>query len=240
MNLLLRALDRFRWPRPDDIRAVRRMSARQWAGIATRTDTYLDGYSDRPESNDRAQRRAEWIAGLAHWPEAASVMEVGCGAGRNLAVLRRHHPALSLLGADICPEAVETARHALPEATIACLNLYEVEDWHESWRADLVLTLGVLSHLEPSVVPGVVQALARRARKGLLFVEHVSPPGGRLLKGPAAWGPTLKATGDYLLWTVSVGQLTAGGGLGSFDVAILPEDLRSPGATAALWVDTSR
>lgn len=141
---------------------------------------------------------------------------------------------MRLLGADICPEAVEQARRAVPGAKIECLDLYEVETWPDEYGADVVLSLGVLSHCEPTSVPGIVQALARRARMGVLFVEHFSAVSGQLLKGPASWRPALKATGPYLLWTVSAEQIM---GHGDEILIPLPEDLQSPGATAALLVD---
>lgn len=47
-------------------------------------------------------------------PEGGSVLEVGCGTGRNLAVLARRRPDLSLTGLDVSSEMLSIAR-ARPE-----------------------------------------------------------------------------------------------------------------------------
>src|SRR3990167_10465244 len=115
------------WPRESDADAVAKMTARQWTGISTRTPTYLQCYTDRPGSQDRAQRRAEWIAALPVFAEATSVLEVGCGAGRDLAALKRAHPSLVVSGLDINVDALAAARTAVPSGLFSNANLYEVK-----------------------------------------------------------------------------------------------------------------
>ena len=217
------------------------MTTAQWAGISKRTPTYLKGYRDAPGSQDRAQRRAEWLASLPLWNGMASVLEVGCGAGRNLACLSRRRPELRVLGADICPEAVGEARRILPGGQVGLLDLYEVPEWPDTFVADAVLTCGVLCHLEPSVLPGVLRALAVRARRRLVLVEHFDArKGGVCLKGPKPWRPELRDTGAYMLWTLHRGRI-----FGSLwqhlervgwspQTIEIPRDLQAPGATEVL------
>jgi S-adenosylmethionine-diacylgycerolhomoserine-N-methlytransferase len=45
--------------------------------------------------------------------EGQSLLEVGCGTGRNLAVVADHYPATRLFGLDISPAMLETARAKL-------------------------------------------------------------------------------------------------------------------------------
>ena len=52
--------------------------------------------------------RDRMIAGL-HAPAGASILEVGCGTGRNLALTRRHYPDAKLYGLDISQEMLQTA-----------------------------------------------------------------------------------------------------------------------------------
>jgi len=53
--------------------------------------------------------RDRMIAGLGA-PADASILEVGCGTGRNLALTRRHYPTAKLYGLDISAEMLQTAR----------------------------------------------------------------------------------------------------------------------------------
>jgi S-adenosylmethionine-diacylgycerolhomoserine-N-methlytransferase len=46
-------------------------------------------------------------------PPRGSVLEVGCGTGRNLVALARRHPDIRLYGIDISPEMLRTARRTV-------------------------------------------------------------------------------------------------------------------------------
>lgn len=46
-------------------------------------------------------------------PEGGSVLELGCGTGRNLALVARHYPGRALYGLDISSEMLTSARAAL-------------------------------------------------------------------------------------------------------------------------------
>lgn len=228
------------WPAQADAQMVRAMTTVQWAGIARRTPTYLTGYRDCPGSQDRAQRRAEWLADLPLWDGMSSVLEAGMGCGRNLAALDRQR-GLVPFGADICPEAVDEARTVLPQdARLDVLDLYGVPEWPDAFRADAVLTVAALCHLEPSAVPAVLRALAVRARRALVLLEHFDDRRGLCLKGPRSWCPVLRVTGPYALWTLSGWQVF--GGLQetlarrgwSYQWVEVPQDLQAPGATRLL------
>ena len=54
--------------------------------------------------------RDRMIAGLAV-PPGGSVLEMGCGTGRNLVAAGRHHPRARLYGFDISSEMLKSARH---------------------------------------------------------------------------------------------------------------------------------
>src|SRR5262245_26507763 len=101
------------WPQPTDVEAVRKMTAQEWA-TADRKPTYLPDYLDGGP-NEKGQRRAEWLAGLDVWQGVGDVLELGCGAGRNLAALqRRRQDALGLGGVDINAAALAEAQRAVP------------------------------------------------------------------------------------------------------------------------------
>ena len=206
---------------------IARATARQWAGIAQRTPTYLAGYQDRPGSQGRAQRRAEWIARRPEFAGVREVVELGCGAGRNLAALRRRYPDVKLVGLDINEEGLAAARTALPGGQFHAIDLYDlVPDYVVG--ADVVLTCGVLSHLHRAGAERVMRAVFA-ARSRLLMVEHLGR--GEVLKGPWWWFPRLKRTGDYVLWAYPWAELVAEAGGRVVRQEALPEDLQAPGAT---------
>ena len=223
-----------RYPSPNDADAVRRMTSEQWRTIAQRTPTYLEGYVDRPGSQDRAQRRAEWIADQVAASDADSVLELGCGCGRNLAAIRRRaeaqevrHPML--MGLDICPEAIGAAKDAVP--LVLCCDVLAVA----LPRADVILTCGFLGHVPPADLPGLLHRMLSAAQRRIMMVEEPGPDS--LSKGPRAWGAA-KDTGPYALWLHDFDRVLAALGRQAAHIE-LPDDLRAPAATEMLVVETS-
>jgi SAM-dependent methyltransferase len=215
-----------RWPSQGDRVSVQEMTSQQWRNISTRTPTYLKAYRDNPGGNDRAQRRARWVAARPIFEAATSVLEVGCGAARNLAELYRSHAHLALTGADINAEALEVARVTVPHATLILNNLYDLgHDWRPE-PVDVVLTVGVLVHLEPLSLHWVLKHMLVAAPV-LVLVEEIGE--GELAKGPKSWGAA-KATGSYAMWKPNLPMFLRVLGAG-VEVTDLPEDLQAPGAT---------
>ncbi|MDI7863766.1 class I SAM-dependent methyltransferase [Rhizobiaceae bacterium n13] len=59
--------------------------------------------------------RDRMIAGL-HVPQAGSLLEIGCGTGRNLLIARRTYPSARLYGLDISAEMLASARRNFESA----------------------------------------------------------------------------------------------------------------------------
>ncbi|HEY8873308.1 MAG TPA: class I SAM-dependent methyltransferase [Stellaceae bacterium] len=116
---------------------------------------------------------AETIASFA----PASVLEFGCGSGRNLDVLRRLHPA-RLVGVDINAVAIDWGRRNFG------LDLY-VGD--EGWLAtqppdafDIVYTVSVIDHIPlPATAIG---AMASVASELIVIYEIMHPISGRVTR----------------------------------------------------------
>lgn len=181
-------------PSEEDTLAVREMTSRQWATIADRTDTYLKGYTDKPGSEDRAQRRSEWIARRFISLGGSSVLELGCGCGRNLAALKRRNPDIQVSGWDINLKAIEQAKQSV-EGQFDVVNLYELVNSERKW--DVIFTVGVLGHLESIAARDVILWALKHANNNVVLVEE--PGDWQVLKGPRGWGAD-KSTGDYVLW----------------------------------------
>jgi SAM-dependent methyltransferase len=205
------------------------MTARQWASIASRTSTYLPGYTDKPGSEDRAQARARWLASQAVFSEASSVLELGCACGRNLAEIQRRRPDTFVVGVDINAEAIRMAEAAIPTfRKFFIRNLYQVNDL-PLLDPSLVLTVGVLGHLERSAVTSLLNWSLQRAKDAVVLVEEWGYD--RLLKGPKQWGAQ-KNTGDYVLWAHDYEHILHRNQYGTiFSIETLPKELQAPAAT---------
>lgn len=111
------------------------------------------------------------VAVLRRWfPSAASVLEVGSGAGGVLAAVRAALPGVRLVGAEPSAEALAIARTRLPDdVELVQADALSLEFEREF---DVVCALDVLEHVEDDV-----RALER-------FGEVVRPGGGLVLLVP--------------------------------------------------------
>lgn len=73
-----------------------------------------------------------------------TVLEVGCGAGRNLDLLASERPELKLTGYDFNPEMIEAGRALYPHLKHRLFPALELLAPHY----DLVFTLSVVDHVE--------------------------------------------------------------------------------------------
>ncbi|KAB2699560.1 class I SAM-dependent methyltransferase [Ochrobactrum sp. Kaboul] len=71
--------------------------------------------------------RDQMIATL-HVPDGGSVLEIGCGTGRNLVKTAQHYPDAKLYGIDISAEMLDTARSAARRAGIESRTELELAD----------------------------------------------------------------------------------------------------------------
>lgn len=102
-----------------------------------------------------------WRRWLADVPGNARILDLGCGTGRNLALLRGRQA----VGVDPCPESLQAARHRAPGAW-----LVRARAEHLPFRAatfDIVLS-------------GLVFCSVEEPAAGLAEIRRVLRPGGRL------------------------------------------------------------
>jgi SAM-dependent methyltransferase len=229
----LRALVEPRPADPRDVARVQTITASHWReGYSPR---YLESYWDAIDTDRDSvgTRRSRWLADLPPFRDAASALELGCGPGRNLWALQQRHPALALHGIDINPDGIAYARHRVRGEFLAG-DLYQLPALLGDRRVDVIFTMGVLIHLHPDTLPGLLDAMRARTRRWLVFVEQVSAT-NEVVKGPAGWSPTRKVTGDYIQWSPDLPGMLRRLGLG-FEHTPLARDLQSNGARDLLVV----
>jgi S-adenosylmethionine-diacylgycerolhomoserine-N-methlytransferase len=73
-------------------------------------------------------------------PPGGSVLEIGCGTGRNLILAAQHHPSARFFGVDVSPAMLETAARSVARAGLShCIRLAEAD----AARLDTEAVLGI-------------------------------------------------------------------------------------------------
>jgi SAM-dependent methyltransferase len=115
-----------------------------------------------------------------------TVVEFGCGMGRNLFFLKRKFPSLKLVGLELTPSTVESARKLAREAGLDIT--FEVADMTKKLPiegADVAFSVHALEQL-PRDFPAAVDNMLAVAAKGAVFFEPVHELFPKTLRGLAA------------------------------------------------------
>ena len=108
---------------------------------------------------------------LKYLPLDASIIELGCGTGRNLAGLKAVG-FTNLFGVEINPDAIALGRKSFPLLEgIEILNSSIEDAINDLPEADCYFTQGVLMHLPPTS-EWVFEVMSRKARKLIMTSEN--------------------------------------------------------------------
>lgn len=129
------------------------------------------------KQDESALMVSKWLADLlAQQYRPDSVLEVGCGAGRNLLALSERMPEAKVAGIEINPAAVGVAIERLQGAAeVRQGNLYADLSRFEDGSFDVVFSCGVLMHVPHANLYGVLSQMHRIARKAVLHFELHGP-----------------------------------------------------------------
>jgi 2-polyprenyl-3-methyl-5-hydroxy-6-metoxy-1,4-benzoquinol methylase len=90
------------------------------------------------------RRQTEALLKLIAKLKVRTVLDVGCGAGDNLAALKHAMPQLELSGVDVSPEALALAAQRVPDASLRELD---VQRDNLKQTFDMVMAIQVMEHL---------------------------------------------------------------------------------------------
>jgi pseudaminic acid biosynthesis-associated methylase len=125
------------------------------------------------EENQRRLYR-DWGRMLDHavTPAPQSVLEVGCNIGRNLLALRHFIPELHAVEPNPKACALARARPELKDAKFTESDGFTLP--YADSSIDLVFTSGVLIHVAPDDLGGMVDEIVRVARRYVICIEYFS------------------------------------------------------------------
>lgn len=149
---------------------------KDWAGA------FGDEYSARNSATKEAQLNAEvfWFKALrksnSFWPQSFHpsinrVLELGAGAGINLAALRTLLPHAKMHGIEINQRAFAELEKVADQAT--CCSIFDYTTPAPDF--DLVFTKGVLIHIAPADLPRAYEVLYRASKRYILVAEYYNP-----------------------------------------------------------------
>lgn len=171
-------------------------------------------YSERNNNIPWRDRIPFWQDIVAR-TEAMSVLDVGTNCGWNLMALREIDEDLALWGVDVNEKALDHARaEGLSVANRSAGDLKNFGNF------DVVATSGVLIHIEPDKLEGVMNEIIRASRKYVVAVEYASAD-------PQESGVPYRG---YCLWRRPFGKLYEGLGL-----KLLASGEETPGFPGCAW-----
>lgn len=102
----------------------------------------------------------------------SNCLELGANVGMNLRALALLYPNLDLHAVEINPEAAKQLSQIIPEQNVVCDSILNYK--HET-QFDLVITKGVLIHIDPHHLGDVYRVLEKTTRRYLLIAEYYNP-----------------------------------------------------------------
>jgi pseudaminic acid biosynthesis-associated methylase len=137
-----------------------------WAGH------FGDDYAARNRGDHLiASNLALFAKVLARMRPVHSVIEFGANVGLNLVAIRQLLPDAKLSAVEINEAAVVELRK-MPELTVYDRSIM---DFSPEGTHDLVLSKGVLIHLDPDKLPGVYDLLHRSSGRYICLAEYYNP-----------------------------------------------------------------
>jgi SAM-dependent methyltransferase len=106
------------------------------------------------------------------FPDATSLLEVGCGAGGVLVALRAELPELRLVGTDLFAEGLELAHARVPDVELVQADARELQYAEEF---DVVGAFDVLEHVDRDDLVLASMYRAARPRRGAMILVPQHP-----------------------------------------------------------------
>jgi pseudaminic acid biosynthesis-associated methylase len=129
---------------------------------------YIERNDDRAIVAGNVRLFSEALRGL----KPSSALELGANIGLNLAALRVLYPSLELSAVEINSTAAQELSSRAPDIQVKNCSISEASF---DRQFDLVLSKGVLIHLNPELLPDVYRKIGQWASRYVIFAEYYNP-----------------------------------------------------------------
>jgi ubiquinone/menaquinone biosynthesis C-methylase UbiE len=116
------------------------------------------------QEDDEHLTACKLICALCYELEITSILDTGCGTGRNAAYFKTCFPQVKVMGNDVSAELLQVAtdKHRIPSKDLVCCSSYKLPFADNSF--DIVTEFGILHHVdEPERVVAEMLRVARQA-----------------------------------------------------------------------------
>lgn len=138
-----------------------------WAG------TFGTEYIDRNQGDALLASNLDFFAkALRATRGIKSCIEFGANIGLNLRAMKLLYPACEMHGIEINADAARELAQVIPQDRVYHSSIL---DFSSGLACDLVLTRGVLIHINPDALPSVYDKLVAASNRYLLVGEYYSP-----------------------------------------------------------------
>jgi len=118
-------------------------------------------------------RQHAWLLKKVKDINPESILEIGCGFGRNIKfLLNEGIDPKKILGLDISRKMLRNARKHIGNKDVSLIHSDVKQLPFKDSSFDLVLVHGVLMHVEPQKIEKVIREIKRVAGKHILLVEQ--------------------------------------------------------------------
>jgi len=107
---------------------------------------------------------------LKHIPRDISILELGCSKGQTIGKLKEMG-FTEITGVDINESGLKIAREEFPEFEFI---KSAIEEYNSTKMYDLVLTSGLLIHIQPDNLPNVINKMKKLSKKYIFGFEYYS------------------------------------------------------------------
>lgn len=114
----------------------------------------------------------KWLIKKINASKLESILEVGCGFGRNIKFLIQNglNPS-SIVGIDISPNMIKLARKYVGSKEVKFF-ISDLEGFKPKKKFDFVFTHGVLMHIPEDQIDRAIDRLFRLSKKSLVLIEQ--------------------------------------------------------------------
>lgn len=138
-----------------------------WAG------DFGDEYASRNQGADVVASNLSFFSDvLARGGSVESIIEFGSNIGLNLMALRQLLPEAELAAIEINPTSVDLLKKNVSGVTVFPQSILEFKP-QSTW--DLVLSKGVLIHINPEKLPNVYDLMYQSSKRLICVAEYYSP-----------------------------------------------------------------